>query len=55
MKPGAVQFASMLIVESKQDVESVSRQLGHANSTITLSTYPHQSNEHATSTSSETQ
>ena len=29
-------FASMLIVELKQDVESVSRQLGHANSTITL-------------------
>jgi len=35
-------FASMLIVGLKADVETVSRQLGHANSSITLSVYSHE-------------
>ena len=35
-------FASMLIVGLKMDVESVSRQLGHASSSITLSVYTHE-------------
>jgi integrase len=35
-------FASMLITGLKRDVETVSRQLGHANSSITLSIYSHE-------------
>ncbi len=35
-------FASMLIVGLKCDVETVSRQLGHANSSITLAIYSHE-------------
>ena len=35
-------FASMLITGLKQDVETVSSQLGHANSSITLSLYSHE-------------
>lgn len=34
-------FASMLITGLKMDVESVSRQLGHETSSITLSIYSH--------------
>ena len=32
----------MLITGLKQDVETVSRQLGHANSSITLTLYSHE-------------
>jgi integrase len=35
-------FASMLITSLGMDVESVSRQLGHTTSSITLSTYSHE-------------
>jgi integrase len=35
-------FASMLIVGLKSDVETVSRQLGHADSSITLRIYSHE-------------
>ena len=35
-------FASMLISGLKVDVETASRQLGHANSSITLSVYSHE-------------
>jgi integrase len=35
-------FATMLITGLKWDVETVSRQLGHANSTITLKLYSHE-------------
>ena len=35
-------FASMLITSLRLDVESVSRQLGHTTSSITLSTYSHE-------------
>ena len=35
-------FASMLIIGLKFDVETVSRQLGHANSSITLRIYSHE-------------
>jgi len=35
-------YATMLIVGLKCDVETVSRQLGHANSSITLSVYSHE-------------
>ena len=34
-------YATLLISGLKQDVESVSRQLGHANSAITLKVYSH--------------
>jgi integrase len=35
-------FASLLITGAKQDVETVSRQLGHASSAITLTVYSHE-------------
>jgi integrase len=35
-------FASLLIVALKEDVETVSRQLGHSSSAITLSIYSHE-------------
>jgi integrase len=35
-------FASLLIVGLKEDVETVSRQLGHSSSAITLSIYSHE-------------